>query len=101
MENRIIGPVLPDNFPENSHDEDTKNASIDSYGPQLPAHLIKKKHTEPALPEPGSLDDFDIIGPVLPGSANNNSNQQALDERAEILKFKFLLHVGYSYFTVS
>lgn len=84
MADRFIGPILPTN---DSGDE--KDSTTASYGPALPAHLKTRNEDVD--------EDADPIGPVLPGSSSSSSvTQEALEERAQLLKYKFLLGVSYN-----
>lgn len=93
---KIIGPILPayvTTAPNAAPVPTTSSSQNDSYGPQLPPHLTKPKDVEiPPTPEIEG-DHGEVIGPLPAGLENLSSSQRALEERAEILKYSFLLQV--------
>ncbi|XP_065225214.1 GPALPP motifs-containing protein 1 [Planococcus citri] len=102
----LTGPQLPPHLTSSQPSTDVSGPQPPSdftgpqlppqlVGPQLPPHLSKAKvaDTRPRAAQKEDDDDDvgDIIGP-LPGNVQSSSSvQQALDERAEILKYEFLL----------
>lgn len=85
MEKGIIGPVLPDNFSVESSEEKEDASQNDSYGPQLPQHLLKNQPVGNA--EEVEDDPNDVIGPLPAHLESSSSSSQALNERAELLRF--------------
>lgn len=88
---KIIGPCLPTYLPSAAPAPSTSTQD-DSYGPQLPPHLTKPKPPIQPPQNPES-DNDDVIGPLPADVQISSAAQQALDERAEILKYSFLLQV--------
>lgn len=93
---RIIGPCLPTHLPSASAvSAPSISTQDDNYGPQLPPHLSKPK--PPVVqdtPNPKTQESNDeVIGPLPADVQGGSTTQQALDERAEILKYSFLLQV--------
>ncbi|KAK7582625.1 hypothetical protein V9T40_014070 [Parthenolecanium corni] len=89
MERGIIGPVLPDDFPVGTSDDKNEETSkSDLYGPQLPQHLLNSQRVNEEEEEDDDEDSKNIIGPLPAHLASSSSSFQALNERAELLRFK-------------
>lgn len=99
MERGIIGPVLPDDFPVGTSDDKNEETSkSDLYGPQLPQHLLNSQRVNEEEEEDDDEDSKNIIGPLPAHLASSSSSFQALNERAELLRFKNSMRVGFSIF---
>ena len=91
MAEKFIGPVMPSTFTEGEKTEG--NSTSGNYGPALPPHLMKKR--ENPVEDEEESHSADVIGPILPGSsASSSAAQEALEERSQELKYKFLLGVS-------
>lgn len=84
----IIGPALPEHLSKIVLAAESETTSKEhSYGPQLPPHLQKKKETT----DSSNDENVDVYGPLPMEIADRSSVQQILEERAQILKYEFLL----------
>lgn len=89
MEENIIGPIFPTHLSKEQISNEYETSNEHCYGPQLPPDLLKAKKDV----TPYNLEESNVIGP-LPLELNHSSeSQKALDERAEILKYNFLIQV--------
>lgn len=89
----IIGPALPEHLSKTVFAAESEIAAKEhSYGPQLPPHLQKKKETT----DSSNDENVDVYGPLPVEIADRSSVQQILEERAQILKYEFLLKVNCS-----
>lgn len=99
MDKGIIGPVLPDGFSAGTSDEKNEETSDRGlYGPQLPQHLLNSQRLtndkeEEEEEKEDDADSDDVIGPLPAHLEGSSSSSQALNERAEILRFKNSIRV--------
>ncbi|KAL1497112.1 hypothetical protein ABEB36_008124 [Hypothenemus hampei] len=85
---RFIGPIIPKNLSNNKEEIEVSCTKSESFGPQLPPHLLKASSTliGPSLPpnnekSPANIENAEkIIGPSLPPHLKKKLEEQVEED---------------------